>query len=392
MTDRKLGNWLQGYRDFTSGTESPPIFHLWVAMGTIAGAAQRKIYMDAGHYKVHSNMYIILVSPPGRSRKSTALRIGQGILEGLVDYGTEIHFSTQATSVAALVQQLKNVAEKSKAHQSITTFSSELGTFLGSKSVEMTDFLTDIYDASPGWNKQTVGRGLEKIPYPWLNMLAATTPQWMGDNLSKTAVEGGFVSRSIFVFEDTRLRVAFPELTDEQKKLRQYLLHDLSIIAKLEGQFTFGKGAKEFYTDWYENKAGSEENVDHRVSGYYERKHIHVLKTAMALSLAANNSLELDVRDIETALALLAEIEPGMKRAFSSVGKNQYGTVMERIATQMRERGTLTYKQIVAATINDVEEKILNELLQTLISLGDIDLVKDGGPRRYRWTRPNSPV
>lgn len=212
---RKLENWLAAYQEFTSGTESPPTFHFWVGIGTIAGAAQRKIKMDAGYFEIHSNLYIVLVSPAGKSRKTTALRIGKGLLSAAKDYGQDINFSTQSATPAALVRQFVSITNSE--HQSLTTFSAELGSLLGSRSAEVTDFLTDIYDANPDWDKQTVSRGLEKIGKPWFNLLAATTPQWMGDNLSKTAMEGGFVSRTIFIYQDTRLRVAFHELTDREK-------------------------------------------------------------------------------------------------------------------------------------------------------------------------------
>src|SRR5678809_1176045 len=188
MPKRKLENWIEGYREFTQGTESPATFHLWVALGTIASAAQRKIMLPMGHYDVHSNMFIILTSPPGRSRKSTALRIGKNMLKSLKDYGQQVHFSTQASSVAALIAQFVKI--KDQEHQSLTSFISELGSLLGSKSNEITDFLTDIYDCEPDWDKQTISRDLEKIKLPWFTLMGGTTPQWLGDNLSKTAVEG----------------------------------------------------------------------------------------------------------------------------------------------------------------------------------------------------------
>lgn len=392
---RRLANWLQGYREYTDGTESPEIFHLWVALGTIASAAQRKILMDAGYYHVHSNMYIVLVSPPGRSRKSTALRIGKGILKGVPDWGQDIYFSTQASSVAALVKQMSAIPTKE--HQSLTAYSSELGSLLGSKSVEMTDFLVDIYDCDPDWDKQTVGRGLEKIDRPWFNLLAATTPQWMGDNLSRTAIEGGFVSRTVFVFDDTRKRVAFPELTDEQRAIKKHLIHDLAQIAGLKGRFTFSPEAKEYYRDWYE-KVGAQDNVDYRISGFYERKHIHVLKVAMAISLAESDKLVLEARDIDVGIQLLTELEPGMRRAFSAVGKNVYSTDLERIKTQIQESGGLTYKQLIAANIHSVDKEQLDKLLQTLIYMGDVDSVKGnrfipakGGKNGKRSAEPAAP-
>lgn len=368
---RRLSNWLKGYQEFTDGTESPPIFHFWVGIGTIASAAQRKVLMDAGYFHVHSNQFIVLVSPPGRSRKSTALRIGKGILKGVPDWGQDIFFSTQASSVAALVKQMSAIPTKE--HQSLTAFSSELGSLLGSKSVEMTDFLVDIYDCDPDWDKQTVGRGLEKIPFPWFNLLAATTPQWMGDNLSRTAIEGGFVSRTIFVFDDTRRRVAFPELTDDQKVIHKHLIHDLAQIAKLKGEIKLSPDAKEYYRHWYEEVNATPQNVDYRITGYYERKHIHVLKVAIALSLAESDKLVLEPRDIEIALAALEELEPGMRRAFSAVGKNIYSTDLERIKSQIMDSGGLKYKQILAANIHSVGKEDIDRLLDTLVDMGDIE-------------------
>jgi hypothetical protein len=370
MAGRKLGNWLDAYREYTSGTESPAIFHLWVALSTLVAAAQRKISMDAGYYDVHSNMYVILVSPPGKSRKSTALRIGKDLLVGMKDWGQQVNFTTQASSVAALVQQFMSIQNKD--HQSLTAYSSELASLLGAKSVEMIDFLVDIYDANPNWDKQTVQRKLEKIDHPWLNILAATTPQWMGDNLSKTAVEGGFVSRSVFVYDDTRLLVAFPELTPEQKKLKKLLIEDLAHVSELKGRFTFAPDAKAFYKDWYENPQRLSSATDYRISGFYEREHVHVLKVAMALALAAKDELVLKVEEIRAAIMLLDQIKPGMSKAFSAVGKNIHGTTIERIRGQVLEAGKIPYKKILAANIHDVGKEDFDKLIGSLVDMGDI--------------------
>lgn len=371
---RKLANWLEAYREFTSGTESPAKFHLWVALSTIAGAAQRKISLDMGYFDVHSNMYIILTSPPGRSRKSTALRIGKSMLRGLKDYGQEIHFSTQASSVAAMIKQLAAIAVSNQEHQSLTAFSSELGSLLGSKSVEMTDFLTDIYDCDPDWDKQTISRDLEKVPFPWLNLMAATTPQWLGDNLSKTAVEGGFVARSIFVYEDTRLRVAWPELTDKQKLLKKELIHDLSVMSTIKGRMKITPEAKKFYEDWYEDPKRDTQTEDSRIASFFEREHIHVLKTAIALSLAAKNDLVLQTEEIRAAIDLVNDIKPGMRKAFSAVGRNVHSTVIEQMREKILERGKIPYKKLLALFINDVTDRDhFDKILASLVDMGDIE-------------------
>lgn len=329
--------------------------------------------MDTGYFKIPSNMYIVLVSPPGLGRKTTTLRLGQGFLEALVAKNYEIHFSTQASTVAALVQQFISIPNKE--HQSLTCFSSELGSFLGTSSAEMVDFLTDIYDAAPNWSKQTIGRKLEKIEAPWFNLLAATTTQWLGDNLSKTAVEGGFVSRCLFVYTDTRKRIAFPKLTEEQIHVRDLLISDLAHISRLRGTMVLSKEAHDYYEYWYNELAEKEQVVDHRVISYYERKHVHALKVAMALSLASNDSLVLEKRDIVAALDLLKDIEPGMKLAFSAVGKNQHGIILEKIKQQCRKHPEgLNRKQLVGMVVHDADMRIVDEQINTLLFLGDITL------------------
>lgn len=378
MARKLTQGWLQAYKEYTEGTESPPIFHLWVALGTIAGAAQRKLFLDAGYFQIHTNMYIILVSPPGRSRKSTSLRIGKGVLKAVTAYGEELYFSTQASSVAALVRQMTNI--KTKEHQSLTAFSSELGSLLGTKSVEMIDWLVDIYDCNPDWDKQTVGRGLEKIERPWFNLLAATTPQWMGDNLSRTAIEGGFVSRSIFVYDDTRLLVAFPEPTAEQKAIQKALVHDLAHIAKIRGEFTFHPDAKQYYKEWYENPQRMTTSGDYKLAGYYERKHIHVLKVAMAVSLSYSDSKILQVQDIQAGIGFLEDIEPGMRRAFSAVGKNIFSTDMERMKIQIFESGShgKSYRQLLHDNIDSLQKEEFDRLLSAMVEMGEIERCKDG--------------
>lgn len=376
LPERRLDSWLKGYQEYTEGTETPPIFHLWVALGTIAGAAQRKIFLDADYYRVYSNLFIILVSPPGKSRKSTALRIGKNLLKKVPDYGHDINFTTQASSMAAVVKQF--AAINNAEHQSLTAFSSELGSLLGSKSTEMTDFLTDIYDCEPDWDKQTIARGLEKIEYPWFNLIGATTPQWLGDNLSKTAVEGGFVARTLFVYDETRRRVAFPHLTEAQKKMRKDLIYDLAVIAQTKGEFKFDKDAYAYYEHWYENVLKID-TTDYRLSGFFERKHVHVLKVAMAIRLSemrANEKLLLTKDSIKAAIGMIEELEPGMKTAFSAVGGNIYSTDLERIKAQISMNGGQSYRQILHANINAVDKKTIDEILSSLVDMGDVE--RDG--------------
>lgn len=367
---RRVPNWLIGYKEYAEGPEVPPIFNLWVGISCIAAAAQRDIYMEMDFFQVHSNLYIMLTSPAGRGKKSTAMKLGRNLLRNVGNYGAEIHFSTQAASSAALIQQFVKLG--GKVHQSLTCHSLELGSLLGTKNDDMTIFLTDIFDCNPDWDKQTVSRGLELIEKPWLNLLAGTTPTWLGDNLSNTALEGGFISRSIFVYDDTRRRVAIPKMTDAQKRLRQDLTHDLAQIVALKGTFRMSAEAEAAYVKWYEGPERDKSEVDAKLATYYERKGIHVIKVAMILALAESDSLVVEQPHVVAAIGMLSELEGGMRKAFTSVGKNQFSTDLDRIEDQVLSHDKLSYKQILAMNIHSLEKKELDENLETLASIGKI--------------------
>lgn len=366
-TERLLPNWLQAYREYTADSESPEHFHLWVGLSTIAGAAQRKILMSASHFDVHSNMYVILVSPPGMARKTTALRIGKGFLRHV--YG--VNFSTESASAEAMVKMMCKITNPK--HQSMTIFSAELASLMAVNPAAMTDFLTDIWDCNPDWDKQTIKHDLQRIKHPWMNLVAATTPSWLGQNLPASAIEGGFISRCIFVYSNDRiLKSPFPELTDNQRELGHKLIHDLNIIGSLSGQFTFASDAYEFYDKWYRDTSRFPAVMDERTAGYFERKHVYVLKVAMALSLAQKNELVLEKRDIETALAILEGTEPGMHRAFSAVGKNRLSTDQERILSQVSHNGGMRYGEIIAANYHALSRREIDDILVNLTMMGRI--------------------
>lgn len=370
---RKLGNWLAAYAAYTAQTESPESFHLWVGLGTIAGAAQRKVTLTLQHFDVYCNIFVILVGPAGKVKKTTALRIGQNLLKRV----PSVHFTTKAGSAAALIKQFADLP--SKEHQSLTAYSYELGSFLGSNSTEMVDFVTDIYDGNPDWDKQTILRGMEKIPRPWFNIMGATTPRWLGDHLPSTAVEGGFVSRTIWVYSDKRILKPMAGMTPEIRRLQDDLVNDLTHISTLSGEFCLQPEAQELYEQWRLDPARFPDIPDDRTSGYYERKHIHVLKLAMLLSLAEKDDLIITAKDVKAALAVLDATEPGMAKAFSAVGRNTYSTDLDRIKAQISgsPKG-MSRGAIIARNYHALNKQQIDEILEMLIHMGEIKISTDG--------------
>ena len=371
---RKLKDWLQAYAEYTSESESPEVFHVWVALSTIAGAAQRKIMMRTAYFDVLTNMFVILVSPPGRGKKTTALRIGKNLLKSVEP---KVNFATESASPEALIGLMSKITNQ--AHQSMTLYSSELGTLMSTKAEAMVDFLMDIYDGNPDWERQTVAHDLQKITRPWLNIAAGTTPKWLGENMGVVAAEGGLVARCLFAYSDERLlRSPFPRETERMKALKKDLIHDLCIISALEGEFDFDKDAEKYYNAWYLDESRFPAILDPRTASYYDRKHIHMLKVAMALSLSYKDELVLTLPDIQRAKVLLDSAEPGMRTALAAMGKNEHASELVHVLSQIKSKQSISYKDLLVENYHNLGKKQLDIVLDELVSMGRIKPDRNG--------------
>lgn len=358
--------------DHTAELESPVAYLRWAGLSTIAAVAQRKIFRDTQAYTVYPNMYVWLVGPPG-TKKSTAVRSGRRLVKDI----PAVYLTSDAPSIVGIMQDFKDVAAIQKDHQSLNGFILELSTLFENGGETMTGFLTAIYDGDADYVKRTRIGGKEHIPYPWFNMIAGTTPRWLGDNLSKNAVEGGLVARTLFIYSDEQnFNSPEPEITPAFRKREEVLTHDLAHITQIAGQFEWDGGkegdAWKWYDTWYRNPERMPRIPDNRTQGYFVRKPMHLLKVATLLSLAKRDDKVYKIDDLVAALALLDSIENGMKRAFSAVGGNPYATDLERIGDQIKQSGGMTYAELIASNFHNLERSKLDMTLDSLCALGRI--------------------
>lgn len=375
---RNFANWIDAFVELGAGLEAPRHFYWWAGACTVAGAAQRKITLEAQSHVFYPNLFVILVGPPG-TKKSTAIRQGQKLLQQVPG----INFTSTAPSVVGLMLDFNDITKAGlTSHQSLNAYISELSTLYENASETMTGFLTAIYDCDDNYVKRTRVGAREHIPAPWFNMIAGTTPAWLGDNVKRREIEGGLTSRTIYVYHpEPIIANPFPEWTKEKQALAQALVHDLAHISTLDGAFAFAGGktgdAYKWYEDWYMNPARLPRITDIRLSGYFARKPYHLVKLAMNLSLARKDELLLELEDLQRALVELQAIEPGMMQALSAVGGNAQAVELERIGKQIESQGTkgLTYGQLVAANYHQLPQKDLDSVLAYLEAMGKVKRV-----------------
>jgi hypothetical protein len=329
---RNFNNWINGYIDYTDNLEAPLVFHLWTAIGTVAGALRGKCWIDMGYFKWKPNFFIVFVAPPGVVSKSTTLNVGMGLLRQIEG----IHFGPESATWQAVTEAFREaeevVHEIGEKMSALTIVASELGTFLDPKNREMIDILNDLWDGrNVPWQRRTKGEGTTEIQNPWLNFAGCTTPAWIQENFPQYAIGGGFTSRTVFVYgEEKRSLIAYPKLQmdahgNQYATDRLKLINDLRKIASLSGEFVLTNEAIEWGKAWYARHwEHSPKNLNLELyGGYIARKQTHIHKLAMIMSAAERDDLTIRPHDLSRAHDLITSLEPAFARVFNALADNR---------------------------------------------------------------------
>lgn len=371
--ERKAGNWINAYMGYTKECESPDNYHLWCAFSSISAVMKRNLWLDQGIYLLFPNIYVALVGPPGRTAKSTALYMSRQLLAQIPSIRMGPDSCTREQLIKAMEEQKLNN------QCAMTIYSTEFSSLIGPSGVMMIQFLMDIYDCNytdpkKGWEYATKHQGENKLVNPYMSGLFCTTPTYLAESLPDNLVGHGFTSRVIFVSEDKERQInSRPKANDME--LAKALIDDLRHIGHLSGEFKWADdAATKAYDDFYAELFNSVPE-DHRLEGYHWRKKIHVLKIAMVLSVAENDSLLISKRDIDTAVQFLHDLEQKMARVFSAVGKYDYAADTERIGTLIRNKGGMSTKEINSRFYHMGGDE-LKKSLQLLCAMGTVRIVK----------------
>jgi len=375
---RKLNDWLESYLTYTENSEPPKLFHVWTAVSTVAAALQRKCVVNWGHLRFYPNMYVVLVGPPGKVRKGTAMVFGRNLLSRL-----GVKMAAESTTREALVREIMNSQETLmddstgaiSFHSSLTVYAPELVVFLGYNQQQLMMDLTDWFDCGQGpegtWTYRTKHQGSDDIIGVWVNLIGATTPDLLRSCLSMDAIGGGLTSRIIFVFEDQKYKSCpIPFLTPAEEALGEDLYYDLEQIHLMKGQFKPTKSFIELWKDWYTAADATPVFDDPRLAPYCERRPVHVMKLSMICSASRSDSMILDRQDLARSIAIMESTEKRMPSTFSGIGKSPHAEVLSKVMQEIGLQGEITIRELQRKFYNDADARVLQLIIQTLENMG----------------------
>lgn len=374
---RQCDNWLTDFGRWTlPRSEAPETFIFWTGLFNLSAALRRRVVISRkwlGSWSCSPNLYIMFVAGAGKARKSTTANYAEELLFEVPEVTRSPELITKESLLTTLVRSQD---------ASMAILAPEFGEFIVKSGVEMYGFLTNMYDGKRNITASTLSRGVEFAEKPCVNLLGATTPEWLADNMPESVIGGGFASRVIFIYEE-RVRhrqLFYTELNHKAidaigEKLKEDLQH---IALNINGEFELTDKAKDFMEGWYRRTADAGTADEYKMHGYYERRPAHVFKTAMLLHIAYSDELLLQKQDFEHAIALMEQLEKNLPKTFRSVGRNQYTVDMERILDFIAERGKVKKAEIHAAFRHTAMPSVLDELLDGLLSAQFITVKVEG--------------
>lgn len=350
MSKRNFPDWITAYLTYASVTEAPKRMHFWAAVGAVAGALRRRVWLDMKRFQWYPSFYIIYVGPPGVVTKSTTIDIAMELLRQVPG----IKFGPNAVTWQALVTAFAAASEAFEYEgvwhpmSPLTLAASELGSLLNLQDRDMINLLIELWDGKKSYEKVTKMSGNDTIEAPWINLQAGTTPHWIADNMPQAMIGGGLSSRCIFVYGATKEKyIAYVDehVGDADKDLRLALIHDLEIISMLCGEFKIAPDARDWGKAWYEAfwKDIALRMDDQMLEGYAARKQTHLHKVAMILSASRGSSLCITLEDLQLANVMLLDIEKDMHKVFSRIGRTEDSMQAERFIEFIQRKGTISY-------------------------------------------------
>lgn len=397
---RKLDDWLSAYLDYTENSEAPAAYHTWTGISVIAGALERKVYLQWGFNRIYPNEYIVLIGPSGQSRKGDAMGIGRKMIETL----SLVKMIGEDNSQESIIRQMRGPLKTSKrtftdengqeqVHCSVSCFCEELAVFTGQQNTQMLAYLTNWYDSRDKWTRMTKHQGEDELHGVCFNLLAATAPDWLPHILTDEAIGGGFTSRVVFVVEEDKGKIiANPNAIEIDPTLWDNLAYDLELINSIVGPYTYDAEAQEAYEEWYEKEeqkivqGKSDVNSPHLV-GYRARRATQVHKLGMILSASRGQEQIICIADFDRAVALLKNVERKMPRVYTGLGKAKYVQETELIISYIKRHGEVRRSKLLADLYRDIDNFTLEAITKVLndARIITIEVLRDHKDVSYRY-------
>lgn len=371
-------------------TEVPSLFAFWTGVFGVAECLGRDCFIDQGHYTVYPNMYVVLVAGSAKCRKSTSIEL---IRDFIKQVEPPIKMLSQKLTPEAMISALSGKVVKDKTQmveEAVGCFiNDELSTLIDKNTFasSLIPILTKLYDCKD-FEYETKARGAEAVRNPCLSILGGSTIQWIREAIPPHAIGGGFTSRVVFVYRTQRERsIPWPIKTQEDVDREKRIIHDMNEIRQMRGPFGVSEEAIEIYSKEYDEFLNGPLTASPHLGGYVGRRHVTLLKTAMALSAAIKDTREIDAQDMYSAIQAIRVVEKSMDTVMRAITSEPCGDICEHVMTLIMTNGTILRSRLIYETRHRLTVRDLDAILQGLLESGYVQRCRHEGSEAYKYER-----
>lgn len=381
LPDHRLcHDWLVSYLELTKHLEAQESLHLWTGLTVLSAALRRNVYLDMDYGKIFPNLYVIIVAVSAKARKSVAMDHGRDLLIDALPY---IRIHRDSGTSQGLIKQLNKPVQVIKDGQIKEELRSDVGIFADevanlfsydkTRASQMVIFLTRAYTCPSVYDHTTVRDSVVRLHNLYPVLLGGTDPRNL-KVLPEDAV-GGLTGRLIWVIESTR-RMNNPgwkssESRIDRELLYEYLVHDLIRISKLSGAFKVDQDAMDYYDTWY-NELSKRDASDPETDAFYHRCHTTALRICQLLSVSQDDSLRINLRQMEASIKLIEMQLPEVKRVTLWSGVSQYEQHRAKCIHYLQSVGSTATQRVLLKHMGMLGEDF-QKMIATLVSDGTID-------------------
>jgi hypothetical protein len=388
---RESRDFLTAYFDFARDEFCPDDFHYWTGVSVVAGALERKVWLNQSGRFTYPNLYVFLVAKPGEG-KTTASDLG-------IDFLKELQDSGGRPGVSILPAKMSDAFfEQKMAHSNKFTYQGEehihcshffyvseaensLKEMTGGG--ELTAALTEFYDCPKNWKRGTKKDGETSAINVCCNALVGITYSCLSRVvLPDQKIMGGFASRILYVAHSRKkVRNVKWEVASRRTDLRIKLQSDLQHIHNLKGQFSVSREFGQAFEDWF--PLNDQERADmksERLQSLAARRQTNILKLAMVCSVSESDDLRLEKDHWDRALELLQSVEKNMPDIFEAAANvsNQSGAYLIALRSAQREGGVGRSALLNSLISRGLEMEKASQTLEALIATGKLLLMGNG--------------
>jgi hypothetical protein len=389
-------------RHWLPTTDSPVLFHLAGALSVAACLLHRNVSLRHGATTVKLILWSVLLATSTRYRKSTAVNRAKDVLlvsphgdvvlpENFTVASLLTQLGITAKTKMDLVEDMAALLKKQDAEPYNTTGVGflgvdELGGLLAALNMDYNhggkQLLTTLFDGE-NYTHTTKGAGCEGIPRPRLNILAASTLEWLSTATKQEDIGAGFYPRWLLFF--ARHSDYTLPLPDNAANNRDLLAGCVEKLVRLKdtGARTLGAAAEEYYVGWYNRLVA---NPAEEMGGWVHRLAIYALKVALLYEASTTNAQEVSLDNLRLATALIDRIAQDTATLLAEeLGFSPDDAITKKVRKFIKEKKLVNWRTICARFPRD-PAKVLHEAVVNLISQGLV--AGDKGPKggeTFRW-------